>query len=122
MKVLVIDDEPLIRRSIKRAFEMRGILVVEAGDGKAGLALWQKENPAIVFLDILMPGLSGLEVLGEVNQQIRQNAFVVLMSAYSGGYDLESAKGLGADHFIPKPFDDIFAIVSSVLEMVKSKI
>jgi CheY-like chemotaxis protein len=119
MKVLIIDDEPLVRRSLKRAFEAKGHLVFEASDGKSGLQLWQKEVPNVVFLDVLMPGLSGPEVLSEINPEIRQQSFVVLISAYAGGYDLESAKSLGADHFIPKPFDDIFAIVNTTQEMLK---
>lgn len=118
IKVLIIDDEPLIRRSLKRAFESLGDTVFEAGDGKSGLQLWQKEIPNLVFLDVLMPGLSGPEVLGEIHSDVRNKSFVVLISAYAGGYDLESAKGLGADHFIPKPFEDIFAIVNSVKKML----
>jgi len=117
-KILVIDDEPLVRRSLRRALESSGYQVVEANDGKQGLALWQSEKSDLVFLDILMPGLTGPQVLSEISQTIREQSKVILISAYSGEYSLDSAKGLGADHFIPKPFEDIFGIVKVVSEML----
>ncbi len=118
-KVLIIDDEPLVRRSLKRALESQGYTVSEAADGKQGLALWQSEIPDLVFLDILMPGLTGPQVLSELRPEVREKCKVILISAYSGEYNLDSAKGLGADHFIPKPFEDIFGIVKIVSEMLR---
>jgi CheY-like chemotaxis protein len=118
-KILVIDDEPLVRRSLQRAFEAKKCLVFIAADGRSGLEIWKKELPDIVFLDVLMPGLSGPEVLQEVTPEVRSQSYVVLISAYAGTYDLESAKTLGADYFFPKPFENIFAIVEKSLEMVK---
>jgi len=118
-KILVIDDEPLVRRSLKRALEASGYQVLESVDGKQGLAVWEQEKPDLVFLDILMPGLTGPEVLAEVNLEVRKDCRVILISAYSGEYSLDSAKSLGADHFIPKPFEDIFGIVKTVSEMLQ---
>ncbi len=117
-RILVVDDEPLVRRSLKRALEAGGFFVLEAIDGKQGLEVWEKEKPDLVFLDILMPGLTGPQVLAEISEEIRKLSQVVLISAYSGDYSLDSAKGLGADHFIPKPFEDIFGIVKLVREML----
>lgn len=117
-KILIVDDEPLVRRSLKRALESKGYQVFEAQDGKQGLDTWQAESPDLVFLDILMPGLTGPQVLSEIPEPIRQKSKVILISAYSGEYSLDSAKGLGADHFIPKPFEDIFGIVKLVSEML----
>jgi two-component system, response regulator PdtaR len=117
-KILVIDDEPLVRRSLKRALELKGFEVFEAVDGKQGLEVWKQTGPDLVFLDILMPGLTGPQVLSEIDPELRKDSQVILISAYSGEYNLDSAKGLGADHFIPKPFADIFAIVKLVQEML----
>jgi CheY-like chemotaxis protein len=117
-RILIVDDEPLVRRSLKRALENGGYQVVEAQDGKQGLALWQQEKPDLVFLDILMPGLTGPQVLSELPTEIRELCKVILISAYSGEYSLDSAKSLGADHFIPKPFEDIFGIVDIVSKML----
>ncbi len=118
-KILIVDDEPLVRRSLRRALESGGYLVLDSPDGKQGLSVWEKEKPDLVFLDILMPGLSGPEVLAEIKPEIRQNCRVILISAYSGEYSLDSAKSLGADHFIPKPFEDIFGIVKTVSQMLE---
>lgn len=117
-KVLIIDDEPLVRRSLRRALESQSFLVHEAVDGKQGLQVWEQVHPDLVFLDILMPGLTGPQVLAELKPELRNQSKVVLISAYSGEYNLESAKSLGADHFIPKPFEDIFGIVKLVSKML----
>ncbi|PIS11693.1 MAG: response regulator [Bdellovibrio sp. CG10_big_fil_rev_8_21_14_0_10_47_8] len=117
-KVLIVDDEPLVRRSLRRALETNSFQVIEAEDGRVGLDLWKKESPDIVFLDVLMPGLTGPQVLSEIDASLRQTSKVILISAYTGEYNLDSAKSLGADHFISKPFEDIFAIVKLVSEMV----
>lgn len=121
-KILIVDDEPLVRRSLRRALEASGFQVIEAADGKEGLSIWQSENPSLVFLDILMPGLTGPQVLAEISGEARGKSKVILISAYSGDYSLDSAKGLGADHFIPKPFENIFEIVNTVSEMLKSEV
>lgn len=117
-KILVVDDEPLVRRSLKRVLETSGYQVFEAVDGKQGLNMWKETAPDLVFLDVLMPGLSGPQVLAELDINVRSRAKVILISAYSGEYNLDSAKSLGADHFIPKPFEDIFGIVKLVSEML----
>ena len=117
--ILIVDDEPLVRRSLRRALESSGYQVLEAVDGKQGLEVWEKNKPDLVFLDILMPGLSGPQVLSEVQSETRSRCKVILISAYSGEYSQESAKSLGADQFIPKPFDDIFGIVKTVSQMLE---
>jgi CheY-like chemotaxis protein len=116
-----VDDEPLVRRSLKRALEASDFQVLEAVDGKVGLTVWSQERPNLVFLDILMPGLTGPQVLAEIPAEIRRASLVILISAYSGEYNLDSAKSLGADHYIPKPFEDIFGIVKTVSEMLESE-
>lgn len=119
MTVLVIDDEPLVRRALRRAAEARGHHVIEAVDGEQGLTLWQQSQPQIVFLDVLMPRLSGPEVLKKIAGTHQSK--VVLISAYSGEYNLETAKCLGADLFIPKPFDNIFSVIEMAEGLVSGK-
>lgn len=118
IKCLIVDDEPLVRRSLKRALEISGFQVFEAADGEIGLKMWQEHRPRIVFLDILMPGLTGPQVLAQLAPDLRQEARVILISAFTGEYEMESAKSLGADAFIKKPFEDIFAIVSQAKQML----
>ena len=121
MTVLIIDDEPLVRRSLQRALQARGHTVFDAEDGKSGLLKWQQCLPDLVFLDILMPGLSGPEVLHSIDTKIRSSTKVVLISAFTGSHDVKEALNLGADLYIPKPFDDIFRVVETVEKLVGKK-
>ena len=109
MKILVVDDEMLVRRSLSRVCSGRHHEVKEAEDGEQGLAMWSSFEPDLVFLDILMPKLTGLEVLQRVKKS--SSVKVVLMSAYTGGIDPEQARAAGADLFLPKPFENIFSVI-----------
>lgn len=123
MKILVVDDEPLVRKSLGRACLLRKHEVIEAADGDEGLKKWLEDSPEVVFLDVLMPGLSGPEVLKEIVSRKggRPQALVVLMSAYSGEHNVETAQQMGADLFIPKPFEDVFAIIERVESFKKDQ-
>lgn len=130
MKILVIDDEPLVRRSLARAAKALGHDCLEAADGEEGLQLWKAESPQAVFVDILMPGLSGPEVVREA-LRIHEEAglpkpIVALISAFSGDDSKDSpvklAADCGADLFIGKPFDDIFEVVKSVARRVTERV
>lgn len=122
MKVLIVDDEPLVRKSLARAFRAKGHDVNEAVDGSEGLSLWLKlqsdaTGPDVVFLDVLMPGMSGPELLKTILPQLKTTSNgnlpkVILMSAYSGEHNVTTAQAMGADVFVPKPFDDVFALVA----------
>ncbi len=112
MKILVVDDEPAVRRSLRRALELKGHEVREAEDGLRGVEEWRGWQPEIVLLDVLMPGLTGPAVLQEIGPG--RIAKVLLMSAYAGDYDLERVKAMGADHFLAKPFADIFEVVNFI--------
>lgn len=109
MKVLIVDDETLVRRSLQRALKSKGYEVFEATNGVEGLHMWRTEHPDLVFLDVLMPGLTGPEVLKEMGDT---KAKVILMSAFSGEHNMQTAKQMGADIFVPKPFEDIFGVVT----------
>ncbi len=118
MKILIIDDEPLIRRSLSRAFVSKSHETKEAEDGLVGLQMWQSWDPDLVFLDVLMPHLTGPQVLEEM-KRIKPDFKnkVILMSAFSGIHNMESALQMGATLFIAKPFDDIFKIVDKAVNL-----
>lgn len=119
MKILVVDDEPLVRLALKKVFTQKGWAVEVAENGEEGLEKWQSFNPDLVFLDVLMPKLSGPEVLNRVPAK---TAFVILMSAFAGDFDLDKAKANGADLFLAKPFDSIFSVVRLVeAHLLRSK-
>lgn len=119
MKVLVVDDENLVRRSLRRALEQRGHAVEEAEDGLSGVEKWHSFQPELVYLDVLMPRLTGPAVLTRIGKQ--NSTKVILMSAFAGEYDLAKVQSMGADLFIPKPFEDIFAVISRGEELVSGR-
>jgi DNA-binding response OmpR family regulator len=118
MKLMIIDDEQLVRRSLRLAAESRGHEVSEADNGESGLKLWRTEKPDLVLLDVLMPGLTGPQVLKELGSH---EAKVILISAYTGEYDVDKAKNLGADLFIPKPFHNIFDVIIAAEQLLDPK-
>ncbi len=115
MKILIVDDEALVRRSLGRAFRAKGHEVVEAIDGADGLKAWKEHQPDLIFLDVLMPGLSGPQVLIEMGKD--RTGRVILMSAFAGEHNMETALEMGADLFVGKPFEDIFVVVKIAEEL-----
>lgn len=119
MKVLVVDDESLIRKALVRAFKGKGHFVEDVDNGITGFEKLISNEYDLVFLDILMPGKSGPELMKD--RHLFKSKSYILMSAYSGEHNLETANSLNADMFLPKPFDDIFEIVKLAEKLVESK-
>lgn len=116
-RILIVDDEPLVRRSLSRVLS-KSFDVSEAVDGPTGLEKWRQERPNLIFLDILMPGLTGIQVLEEIEPEIRSSCKVILMSAYSGPADPVRSS---ADYFMAKPIEDIFTVPKKVEELLLLK-
>ena len=110
MKVLVVDDEPLVRRSFEKALLIRGHQVLLATNGREGLDIWIKEKPDLIFLDVLMPELTGPQVLQQIGN--KKSGKVILISAYSGVHEGVSLDQVGADLFLSKPFDNILDVIA----------
>src|ERR671922_2594198 len=104
MKILVVDDEPAVRESLRRALELEGYDVDLAVDGEDALAhLGQPTHPDAVILDILMPGIDGLEVC----RRLRSGGDEVPVLMLTARAEVDSrVAGLdaGADDYLPKPF------------------
>ena len=119
MKTLIIDDELLIRKSIGRILRTRGHEVYEAENGNDALEVWRQVKPDLVLLDFMMPGRNGLEVLREIEPNLKK--CVVVMSAYVGQNEHEDFIKAGASHFFSKPFDDIFIFIDEVEKLGKKQ-
>jgi CheY-like chemotaxis protein len=119
MNVLIVDDEPLVRRSLDKVFKSKGHSVVLAENGRLGLEKWMAETFDLVLLDIMMPELTGPEVLNEIGS--KRTGVVVLMSAYSGSSFEDVSKRFEIDLFVSKPFDEIFKIVDNLEQLCLQK-
>jgi DNA-binding response OmpR family regulator len=103
MKVLVVEDDPLIRQALKEILQGEGYLVSEAADGDAGLQAFARWRPDFVCLDIMMPRRNGFEVCKEIR---KSDARVPIIFISAKGEEIDKVLGLelGADDFIVKPF------------------
>jgi two-component system nitrogen regulation response regulator NtrX len=101
-RILVVDDEPAIRDTMRMILEYDGHDVVAAGSGPEGLAAVEREAPDLVFLDVKMPGLDGLEVLSRL-RGLSETLPVVIISAHGTNATALEAGRLGAFRFIEKP-------------------
>ncbi len=103
-RVLVVDDEEILRNILSRFLKQADFEPVEAKDGKEAIELFKISNPALVISDIMMPKMDGLTLLNEI-KKIDSNAMVILMTGY-GNEDilLEALRG-GALNFFKKPFN-----------------
>ena len=103
-RILVIDDEPAIRESMRMTLEYEGYECLLAATGPEGLAVLERESPDLVFLDVKMPGMDGLEVLNRI-KSINDSIPVVIVSAHGTPKEAFEASKLGALLFIEKPFE-----------------
>ncbi len=116
-KVLVIDDEPIVRISSKRTLEPEGYEVKLADSGKAGIEFLEKESFDLILLDLKMPDMSGIEVLAVVMDRW-PGTKVIIVTGYSTVETAVEALRLGAFNHIEKPFtpDSLLTAVNEVFE------
>jgi CheY-like chemotaxis protein len=120
LKVLIVDDEVIVARALARAFEMSHHQVFASHSGEEGLEKWIEIKPDLVLLDVVMPGLTGPQVIEEYNKRnLNLNTKIVLMTAHSGIKAREEALALGAHDFVQKPFENIFHLVKRLEVLTK---
>jgi DNA-binding response OmpR family regulator len=114
-QVLVVDDEPHIRTVLRGYLEAEGFAVSEAADGEAAVRQVRQSPPDLVLLDVMLPGIDGLEVL----RQLRtfSDVYVILVTARTEEVDKLVGLGVGADDYVTKPFSprEVAARVKAVL-------
>lgn len=103
MKILVIEDEKAIRSLLTQAFQQRGHEVLTAEDGQRGLDAIMLHNPDVVFVDLIMPELTGLDVLTRARGRGFTNP-VIMLTGSASMLDLETARATGAYAVVLKPF------------------
>jgi DNA-binding response OmpR family regulator len=108
-KLLIVDDEPHIRMLIEQTLEEledEGVEFLTAENGEIALDIIQREKPAMVFLDVMMPKMNGMEVCRKVKKELGlTNVFIVLLTAKGQELDRQRGQEVGADVYMTKPFD-----------------
>ena len=117
IRVLVVDDEHLIRWSLEHNLRKQGYDVLTAGSGEDALRLVREEQPDLVLLDIQLPGISGMEVLEKI-KEFDDEIIVIMVTAHGGLETAVNAMRVGAYDYINKPFnlDEIAVVVKKALE------
>lgn len=113
--ILLVDDDLNISHLVRLYLEKEGFEVVEAARGDEGLAAFKRKQPALVLLDVMLPGMDGLEVLREMRKSSRVP--VIMLTAKDETFDKVLGLELGADDYITKPFEnkELIARVKAVL-------
>ncbi len=108
-KILIVDDEAHIRMLIGQTLEEledEGVEFLTAENGEIALEIIQKENPKLVFLDVMMPKMNGMEVCRRVKKELGlDKVFIVLLTAKGQETDRQKGLDVGADVYMTKPFD-----------------
>ena len=114
-RILLAEDEVALRDFVSRNLRVRGFEVLEASNGLEAMALWEREDPHLLILDIMMPRMDGLEVC----RRVREHSAVpiIVLTALDAESDKVTALDLGADDYLTKPFgvEELLARVRAVL-------
>lgn len=118
-KLLIVEDEQAIRETLKDILELSGYEVITAKNGKEGYDSILENRPDLVLCDVNMPELDGFELLGSINQRLRDDVVppFIFLTARVETQSMRQGMGLGADDYILKPFDHIH-----VLEIVRMRL
>jgi CheY-like chemotaxis protein len=107
--VLIADDEPnilsLIEQTLEKLVDDYDVELITAQNGRDALEIIQHRHPDLVFLDVMMPQMSGLEVCNIVKQQLYlQNIYIIMLTAKGQEFERQSGFAVGADLYMTKPF------------------
>lgn len=117
-RVLVVDDEPALRRTVARMLASRGFEVLTADDGQAAMEILATERLDVALVDLMMPNVDGMQLLSHI-RQTRAGIEVVMMTAFGDVETAVNAVRAGAYHFLTKPFrsnDEIVLTVAKAAE------
>ena len=116
--ILVVDDEEDVRLFLQDFLSERELNVLSAGSGEEALEIMAKETPDIVLLDVMMPGMDGLECLERIRKQYPKTT-VIMITALNDESRISRAKKLGAYNYILKPFS-LGYLESELMKLITS--
>lgn len=108
-KILIVDDEPniliLMEQALEKLEDEDDVELLTARNGLEALEIIQEEKPNLVFLDVMMPKMSGLEVCNTVKNKLgMQEVYIIMLTAKGQEFDKKSGMAVGADLYMTKPF------------------
>jgi len=121
-KLLIVDDEAHIRMLIEQTLEDledEGVELLFAENGEQALEIIKKEEPNLVFLDVMMPKMNGMEVCFKVKKELHlSQVYIILLTAKGQEVDRQKGLDMGADRYMTKPFDpdEMLAIAEEILK------
>lgn len=120
-KILIVDDERGIRNLISAYLKTEGYQIFEAENGNNAITLARKHKPDIILLDIMLPGMNGLEVLDTLRRE--SDVYVILLTAKNEEIDKIIGLSMGGDDYLTKPFSprELVARIKAVLRRIQSK-
>jgi DNA-binding NtrC family response regulator len=121
IQILLIDDEDGFRRPMEFWLKAKGYRVTGAASGEEGLAAIARERPAVVYLDMKMPGMNGLETLRKI-RETDKTLPVIMITAHGTPQDMKEAESLGVSGFFRKDEDFATAAKLIVIALESSKI
>ena len=108
-KILIVDDEAHIRMLIEQTLEEledEGVNFMTAENGEQALEIIKSEKPQLVFLDVMMPKMNGMEVCRAVKHELKiDDVFIIVLTAKGQELDRQKGQEVGADIYMTKPFD-----------------
>ena len=120
-KILIVDDDENICELLTLYLEKEGYLVVCANDGIDALETYREENPDLIILDIMLPGIDGKEVCKQIKR--KDDVPILMLSAKAETFDKVLCLELGADDYVVKPFEakELIARVKAIIRRTKGK-
>ncbi len=122
-KLLIVDDESHIRMLIEQTLEDledEGVELLFAENGAQALEIIQLEEPNLVFLDVMMPKMNGMEVCHRVKKELNlSHVYIILLTAKGQEVDRQKGLEMGADRYMTKPFDpdEMLSVAEEVLNL-----
>ena len=105
-KILIIEDDPSFSRAITHIIQKEGYDVISASNGMAGLRMAKGENPDLLILDVMLPGLDGFEICSRLRQDtLTANLPIIMLSAKGQEVDKTTGLKVGASEYLTKPID-----------------
>ncbi len=114
-RILVVDDEPKIRKIVTSYLQQEGFEVSEAADGPSAVEMTERLDPDVIILDVMLPGFDGIEALRQI--RTKSDVYVIMLTARSEETDKLIGLSVGADDYVTKPFSarELVARVKAVL-------